>query len=197
MSTYYKISEVAKKLDIKSNTIYKWINDDFKLDIKKNKSKHLIFSDNDVTLIKQIKEYRLKGLSIDDIRSKLNSYESSIKTPSNFHESSIDVLVLNEVTNIENRITEVFNTKFQSLIELSNTIATTSQQLGMLQAENTFIKELSKLDKNKIVELEENIKDLSSQHALKDKDIDRLTKENLDLYNQIQKLKNKKWYQWF
>lgn len=169
----------------------------FKLDIKKNKSKHLIFSDNDVTLINKIKEYRLQGLSIDDIRDKLNSYQSPIKVPTDSYQSSIDVLALNEVTNIENRITEVFNTKFQSLIELSNTIATTSQQLGMLQAENTFIKELSKLDKNKIVELEENIKDLSNKHALKDKDIDRLTKENLDLYNEIQKLKTKKWYHWF
>lgn len=196
MSTYYKISEVAKKLDIKSTTIYKWINEDFKLDIKKNNSKHLIFSDNDITLIKQIKEYRLQGLSIDDIRAKLNSYESSIRVKSNFHESSIDVLVLNEVTNIENRITEAFNTKFKSLIELSNTIAATSQQLGMLQAENTFMKDLSKLEKNKISELEETIKILSNQLDIKDKAIETQQQKILELSNELEKTKaKKKWYQ--
>lgn len=221
MSAYYKITEVAKKLDIKSNTIYKWINDDFKLDIKKNKSNHLIFSDNDVSLIKQIKEYRLQGLSIEAIKDKLNSYESSIKVSSNFHESSIDVLVLNEVTNIENRITEAFNNKFQSLIELSNTIAATSQQLGMLQAENTFIKDLSKLDKNKILELEEKItlsnvqnvqfekkleetilryeetiKVLSNQLDTKDKVIETQQQKILELSNELEKTKaKKKWYQ--
>lgn len=183
--------DLESELGIKNNSLLQWVNY-FHIPKLKNK-KRLTFTPEAVKIFYRIVELKndykfeeMKPILEQEFPELIKTAKtdkidkSEIRNENTLNKEHIELIIKNEVSNIESKLTsnlqEVFKTEFQTLVELSKQIGNVSENMGALQAENKIIKELSENKDNTIEKLQA--------------DKSYLEVENKNLSEQLQKAKS-------
>lgn len=183
--------DLEKELGIKNNTLLQWVRL-CKIPTIRNKKK-LTFTLEATQIFYRIIELK-NDYKFDEIKTIIqkefseiiktekseNIEKQELKTENSITKEHIELIIKNEVSNIENKLSnnlqDVFKTEFQTLIELSSQISHVSQETGYLKAENRIIKDLSE-------KKDFQIEDLKTEK-------EKIETENRELKDQLLKSKS-------
>ncbi|HET7628137.1 MAG TPA: MerR family transcriptional regulator [Bacillales bacterium] len=87
-----KTKTVSNTLNVNPSTIQRWVKH-FNLPCKRNDHGHLLYSEQDIETLKQIKTQLAQGLSMDDVTLSLKETKVSETVPTSCFEKKLDRMV--------------------------------------------------------------------------------------------------------
>jgi DNA-binding transcriptional MerR regulator len=205
-----KTKEVIEALNIKKDTLHKWIKD-FDLSIQKNDKGNYDFSDNDIEKLKEIINLRGQDNGINTIQKKLDINKPVDKPFINLdkenkqdykpfiNENKINEMLQNSLISIENSFSDKMDSSIKQMAILSEKLSNYSYKLGSLESENKNLNEKINMiteSKNKEISYHENkLSEAEKQRIESEKKIKELEALNNEIAENLLKEKNKNWFQ--
>jgi DNA-binding transcriptional MerR regulator len=213
-----KLGEVAEKLGVNESTLKKWVSDDFSniLNVPIEKGKRS-FSEDHLKVLDMIKNLREQDNGIQTINRVLGNnpdiseaglgYNPEETTLENKETKASDEIYLihDRLNNLETSLVSKFDTKLDSILELSEKYSRATYEIGSLKAQlDASQKEKLMIEQKyrdeKVLYLESNERFVSSldKNTQKSELENQKLKEEVDqLKAELQKEKSKTWWQKF
>ena len=185
-----KPNEVAKKLEISTETLYKYERY-FSLKIRRNEDNNRIYEDKDIEIFQNILELKERGLGLAQIKGIV---DKTVEVA----ERKIDVLKNSNFDKFQGKDFEII---VQNII--NNSLEGTGKQIGALQGDvsagfNDITQRMDAILKQQNEMLKQQSVMLKRQDEIiegKDKKVIELEEKNKQLRDENTRLKNLKWWQ--